>query len=831
MKSWLLFLRLVLATAFGLFSAGLLLIAAAYLYVAPDLPSTDQLRDVQFQVPLRVYTRDGLLMAEFGEKRRTPAAYDAVPPLMIQAFLGAEDDRFFQHPGVDYQGLVRAALELVRTGEKRQGGSTITMQVARNFFLSAEKSYLRKLTEIFLALKIERALDKQEILALYLNKIYLGHRAYGIAAAAQVYYGASLDQLTIPQIAMIAGLPKAPSRDNPISNPERALIRRNYVLSRMHELGALDDTQYQTAIRTPDDARLHTQTSAVEASFAAEMVRAEMVTRYGAEAYTSGLQVYTTLDSQRQQAATNALRGALLEYDQRHGYRGAESHVELTTDADEAHWREALGNYPPVGGLPAGLVITVETEQAQVYTMDYGLLNLSWDGMRWARPYLSPNHRGAAPGKPADILKPGDLIRLQNTADGKWQLAQIPEVEGALVSLLPGDGALVALAGGFDFNRSKFNRAVQAERQPGSSFKPFVYSAALEKGYTAASIINDAPVVFDDPSLETTWRPENYSGKFYGPTRLREALVHSRNLVSVRLMRSIGPDFAIEHARRFGFDPARLPRNLSLALGSGSATPLEMARGYAVFANGGYRIKPYLIERVLDANGNTIETAQPLVACTDNCDPASSATPDAETDTTDAVADNSDNGDPADTDPSMPGNTDVTALPPPSLPAPRMLNPQNAYLMSSMMRDVIQRGTGRRARALGRSDLSGKTGTTNDQRDAWFCGFNAALVTTAWVGFDQVHPLGAGETGSRAALPMWIAYMEKALQGVPTAILPPPPGMVTVRIDPNTGLLPAPGQDSSLFETFRVDQVPKQMAEDGAPTTPEDTTTETDPLF
>ena len=823
MKSWLLLLRLVLASAFGLLTAILLAVAGAYLYVASNLPSAEDLRDIQLQVPLRVYSRDGLLLAEFGEQRRTPVAYEAIPPIMIQAFLGAEDDRFFQHPGVDYQGLLRAALELVRTGEKRQGGSTITMQVARNFFLSTEKSYLRKITEIFLAFKIERNFSKEEILALYLNKIFLGQRAYGVAAAAEVYYGATLDQLTIPQVAMIAGLPKAPSRDNPVSNPRQAEIRRNYVLSRMHQLGSIDAGQYQEALETPDNARLHAKAAELEAAYAAEMVRAEMVRRYGTEVYTSGYQVITTLEGPRQLAATQALRGALLDYDQRHGYRGPETRVELAADSDEFHWRTLLLNHAPLGGLPAGLVLAVKEDGARVYSSDFGLLELPWETLRWARPFVSANQRGAAPTRPTDVLKEGDIIRLQATAPGEWRLAQVPEVEGALVSLRPGDGALVALVGGFDFSRSKFNRAVQAERQPGSSFKPFVYSAGLERGFTTASIINDAPVVFDDPSLETTWRPVNYSGRFYGPTRLREALVHSRNLVSVRLLQDIGAGYAIEHARRFGFDIARLPRNLSLALGSGTATPLEMARGFAVFANGGFLVEPYLIERVLDAHGKLLEATQPLAACPDcgEQDVAPSQEQEAQPDLAagDVIL--------------HPGET-AADLPeePASLPAPRVLSPQNAYLMTSMMQDVIQQGTGRQARSLGRGDLAGKTGTTNDQRDAWFCGYNAALVTTTWVGFDQLQPLGSGETGGRAALPMWIAYMEQALQGVPSAQQAPPAGLVTVRIDPATGLLPAPGQTKTLFETFRVGEVPRQAAEQSSqPDVPDAGEPQAEPLF
>jgi penicillin-binding protein 1A len=718
--------------------------------------------------------------------------------MVINAILATEDDRFFEHPGVDYQGLLRAAMELIRTGEKRQGGSTITMQVARNFFLSSEKTYLRKLTEILLALKIERQLSKQEILELYLNKIYFGHRAYGIAAAAQVYYGVSIDELTLAQTAMIAGLPKAPSANNPVSNPERALERRDYILGRMYVLGFIDSEQYRAALQEPDVASLHKAAVAVEAPYVAEMARAYMVERYGEDAYVAGYQVTTTLAGERQNAATAAVRSGLLTYDRRHGYRGVVRHVELDPRAGEDELEAVLADLTPVGGLQPAVVTEMREKSATVYLAGQGRVELGWEGLSWARAYRTANSRGPAPETAGEVLKQGDLVYAAQASDGSWSLAQPPEVSGALISIRPRDGAIQALVGGFDFYQSKFNRATQAQRQPGSSFKPFVYSAALSKGYTLASLFNDAPVVFNDPSLETTWRPENYSGKFYGPTRMREALTHSRNLVSIRLLQAIGAAYAAEYVQRFGFKPEQIPRNLSLALGSGVATPLEMARAYSVWANGGFLVEPFFVAEIRDAEDRVVFQAKPPVAC-----------PECTTEQTEqpapamiAVRAEAEPGPIADQAPAQ-----APAL------AERVVDAANVYLMTSMMQDVIKRGTGRRAMQLGRKDLAGKTGTTNDQRDAWFCGFNAELVSTVWVGFDRVHPLGSGETGGRAALPIWMDYTGKALDGVPEAVLPQPSGLVTVRIDPRTGMRLPSGQTGGIFEVFRPEHVPEQVSE------------------
>lgn len=764
-------------------AATAILAAVLYTRIEPQLPPIDVLRDVQLQEPLRVYTRDRRLLAEFGEKRRTPVQIADVPDGLVQAFLAAEDDNFFTHTGVDFMGLMRAAVELVRTGKKRQGGSTITMQVARNFFLSSEKTYLRKLTEILLAFKIEGSLSKGEILELYLNKIYLGQRAYGVEAAARVYYGQSIGELSMARMAMIAALPKAPSRINPINNPEAAVDRRNYILGRMRQLGYIDTPAYEAAVAEPDGARLHKVQAEVSASYVAEMVRHEMVQRYGPSAYTSGFEVLTTLDSGRQEAANRALRMGLLDYSRRHGFRGSEGDVNL--DELPAGERQAvLASYPTVGGLQAGLVTGVGEQSIEVLLTSAATVTVDWEGMSWARPYKGVNRMGKAPKLASDIVSLGDIVRLEHASDDVWKLAQLPGVEGALVSLRPVDGAIDALVGGFDFNNSKFNRVSQAQRQPGSSFKPVIYSAALEHGFTPASIINDAPVVFDDPRLESTWRPENYSGQFHGPTRLREALYRSRNLVSIRILRTIGPNFAAEYAEHFGFAADRLPKDLTLALGSATVTPLQMARAYAVLANGGYLVEPYFILRIHDASGNVVFQARPVVACP-HC-PAQ----------LDAI--------------NTPGSV--------ALPLAQVeLSPQNVWLMTSMMRDVIQRGTGRKARVLGRTDLAGKTGTTNDQKDAWFSGFNHAQVATAWVGYDKLEPLGRGETGGRAALPVWIDYMRFSLQDVAEKKQEPPEGLVTVRIDPATGLLAGSGQRNAIFETFREAQVPQESS-DSMPT-------------
>ncbi|OBS08214.1 transpeptidase-transglycosylase [Acidihalobacter prosperus] len=806
-------------------TVGALAAAFAYLYFAPNLPDVAALRDVQYQVPLKVYSADGKLVAEYGEKRRDPLRFDQIPPTLVHAFLAAEDANFYEHPGVSIRGLLRATFELIKTGQKRQGGSTITMQLARNFFLSDKKTYSRKIRELFLALKIEKALTKDQILEIYLNKIYLGNRAYGVGAAAHVYYGKNVKDLSVAQMAMIAGLPKAPSAYNPIADPSRALERRGYVLTRMHDLGFIDRTQYQQAMQAPITASLHGTDIEAPAPYLAEMVRQEMYNRYGDRAYTDGFKVYTTILARDQIDAVHALRNDLIAYTERHGYRGPEAKVKLDAGALKAWradltrmpaagasasgqavpaWDAMLGRYAPVGGLPAALVVASGDKTAQVYLDGGQVVTLDLKDMSWAGAYISVNRVGPVPTRVDALLKPGDVIRVRDE-QGRWSLAQVPKVAGALVSLNPRNGAIVALVGGFDYYASKFNRVTQALRQPGSSFKPFVYSAALHDGYTPATLVNDAPVVVKDSALEGVWRPENYERNFNGPTRLRLGLVHSLNLVSIRVLQSIGIDYALKYASRFGFDPARLPHNLTLALGSASVTPLEMATGYAVFANGGYRVKPFYIERIVGGDGSVLYQAQPDTVCEPDC-PASAAA------TAPAAPLPADTTGPAVATPLPPAGTlahGATTSVPAIKPAMRVISAGNAYQMTSMMKDVIRMGTGRAALRLHRADLAGKTGTTNDQVDAWFSGFNSDLVTTAWVGFDGNQPLGHAETGARAALPMWMGFMGAALAGKPEATMPQPQGIVTVKIDPKTGLLASPGEADAIFETFREGHLPK----------------------
>ncbi len=775
-------------------------------YVVPKLPDIDTLRDVQLQVPLRIYSSEQSLIAEFGEKRRTPVAIDEVPEPIILACLAAEVDRFYKLPGVDWQGILRAVVTLLKTGEKKQGGSTITMQVARNFFLSREKTYLRKLNEIFLAFKIERNLSKDEILELYLNKIYLGQRAYGIVAAAQIYYGAELFELTLPQIAMLAGLPKAPSTTNPITNPEAAQQRRQYVLDRMLRVGFISEDEYKSAIDEPLSASLHATQVDLDAPYVAEMVRKDLIDLHGEDVYTSGLNVYTTLIDRNQTAANHALRKALLEYDERHGYRGAEQHIELQAGMTGNDWGKILSEYSVVNGLYPGLVVSLAEKSIGVYMTGIGVIEVDWPGLSWARKYITENRRGAAPVKAEQIVQTGDIVRIIEDSEGNWRLSQIPSVEGGLISLDPHNGAILALVGGFNFYHSKFNRVTQAFRQPGSGFKPFIYSAALAAGETAASIFNDAPVVFSDPGIEDEWRPENYGRDYKGPMRMREALTQSRNLVSIRLLNKIGVPFALEHVARFGFDTQRLPKNLSLALGSGEISLWEQARAYAVFANGGFMIEPYYIDHIVDAGGQTVVTANPRTVC-ETCPEAqvieTAGMPQAVADSATAV-----DGDAMDGDSAAANNATMYIVEPEIRHAERVIDARNIWIMNSITRDVVQRGTGQRARVLGRTDLSGKTGTTNDQRDAWFSGFNGDVVAISWVGFDKFLPLGSRETGARAALPMWIEYMKVALEGKAENILQRPEGLVNVRINPDTGKPASADDAAAFFEVFRSEFAP-----------------------
>ncbi len=787
----------------------MLMASAAYVYVADSLPDVATLKTIQLEAPMRVYSRDGRLMAEFGEKRRIPVVYGQIPEQVVQAFVAAEDDRYFQHIGVDYQGLLRAAFKVAMTGEKTQGGSTITMQVARNYLLTREKTYIRKIREIFIALNMERVLSKAEILELYLNKIFLGHRAYGVASAAEVYYGRTLAQLSLDQAATLAGLPKAPSSDNPVTSPSRAKSRRDYVLRRMAELGFINEQDYISAREVPVLASLHGPTVAQPAPYLAEMVRAEMLDRFGTAAYDAGYKVTTTADSRLQGLAVNAVRNAVLAYDRRHGFRGVLDHRcewqrEAAPDAEIA---ATLNQYPRVARMELALVREVNEDSAQLEVRALGPVELTLEGVKWGKPYIDEARVGDEPTAVSDVVSVCDVLYVARTAEGTWELAQPPVAQSALVAMDPDDGAVVALVGGYDFNNNKFNRAVQARRQPGSSFKPFVYSAALDNGFTAATLVPDSPVVFDDPLLEDTWRPENYSGRFAGPMRLREALVKSRNLVSIRVLREMGLNSALRHFEHFGFDTTRLPRDLSLALGSAAMAPMEMAAAYSVLASGGFRTEPYFIQRVETADGELLFEADPLVVCAE-CTVIHERAADAPQASIVQAS--------ARMAPEMPVSDEFACYGEPQYMykysqdhlASRTVSPQNIYLISDMMRDVIRRGTGVRANELGRTDLSGKTGTTNDQRDAWFSGFNADLVATVWVGFDDLSELGPAEVGGVAALPAWKEFMGTALEGVPNHIVPQPYDLVRVKISSESGLLASRHTPQWMYEVFRTRNVP-----------------------
>jgi penicillin-binding protein 1A len=791
---------------------GLSALGVAWLLYGRDLPDVESLRDVQLQVPLRVFTADGRLIGVFGEKRRIPVLLSEMPVCLEHAFLAGEDARFYEHPGVDYQGITRAAWSLLTTGEKSIGGSTITQQLARNFFLTTEKTFTRKIKEIFLALRIERELSKKEILELYMNKIFLGYRAYGVGAAAEVYYGKSPGQLSLAQCAMVAALPKAPSRINPITSPERAVERRNYVLGRMMELGFIEQAAHDQAVNETERAYYHGAIADISAPYVAEMVRVRALDLLGMEAYTGGYEVYTTIDSHLQTAANLAVSKGLEEYDQRHGFRGPEAHIDLADKVNTEAWQDVLEPYRPVSGLEPGLVIEVEDSLALVYLRNGQTVALTLDHMKWAAPFIDRDRTGKVPETVGDIMQPGDIVRARLNDDGSWRLGQLPEVEAALVSLDPQTGDIRALVGGYDFARSKFNRVVQGRRQPGSSFKPFVYSAALENGFTVASLVNDAPIVLEDSQLERTWKPQNFSEKFYGPTRLREAMVNSRNLVSIRLLRAIGIETAVSYITRFGFEREELPANLTMALGTASLTPLSMARGYAVFANGGYRVEPEFVRRIADMAGTTIYQTWPTIIC-DDCQPeeVAAAPPEPEEERTEPEfrpLDIAAGKDAVDNDMALPRSTRTGPIETERSYAEPAVTPQNAYLVRSMMMDVVRRGTGARAMELGRQDLAGKTGTTNEQRDAWFSGYNDALVTSVWVGFDNHEPLGRRELGGRAALPVWMEYMAVALQGV--ADKPPemPEGLARARIDPDTGLLARLDDDGAIMELFEAGRLP-----------------------
>jgi penicillin-binding protein 1A len=764
---------------------------AARWYFTPELPDVSTIRDLQLQVPLRVYTRDDRLIGEFGAERRAPLRYDEFPQRVIDAFLAAEDDRFFEHPGIDWQGTLRAGLALALTGQKSQGGSTITMQLARNVFLSPERSYTRKFKEMLLALQMEKELSKQEILELYLNKIFLGQRAYGVGAAAQVYFNRPASELSLSQAAILAGLPKAPSRDNPVASPERARDRRDYVLRRMRDLNRISELEYQAALAEPVEVHAAVPAVDVDARYVAEMVRAELYAQLGENAYTDGLVVHTTLDSRQQEALNGALRGAVMAYEERHGWDGPEARLpdQLLLQGVPRKDLPAQGldgyfdSLPLAAGLEPAAVLSFSTESLHLIGRGQTLYELAPEDFKWA---------GLSSKK---TLAPGDVVRVRRDGE-RFRLAQLPKVQAAMVALDPGNGAILALAGGFDFLQNKYNRAVQGMRQAGSGFKPFLYASAFDFGFSPASVLLDAPVVHEEAGMGGAWRPENYGGDFKGPMRLREALVQSRNLVSVRLLQAVGVEQARDSIARFGFPRERIPDNLSMALGSGSYSPLEMARAYAVLANGGFLVTPYVIQDVRGPRG-LVSEAKPLRACPECAEQI--------------VAGNAQiaaEADPA--APPQPTNTvSADGL------APRVVSPQTVWLVDDILRDVTVRGTAARARELGRNDIAGKTGTSNDETDAWFYGFTPGLVAVSWVGYDQPEPLGKGEVGGRAALPMWMDFMRVALKDVPEQPRPRPAGLVSVRIDPVSGRLAPAGDPNAIFESVQADRV--QSLEGPAP--------------
>ena len=720
------------------------LIALVVTLIYPQLPSLDILTDYRPKIPLRIYTTDGALIGEFGEERRALVKIKEVPLIMRQAILAAEDDRFYQHGGVDYMGVARAAIANLTSGGAREGASTITMQVARNFFLSSEKTLTRKLSEAMLAMKIEHSLSKDQILELYINQIYLGQRSYGFATASQLYFGKPLAQINIAEAAMLAGLPKAPSRYNPVVNPKRAKIRQQYVLRRMHDLHYINDSEFQTALQQPLHVRHDLQVAEVKADYVAELVRQSLFERYQDQVYSSGIKVYTTLRRADQEAANFALRQGVLDYDRRHGYRGAEGFIDLQHDGalPDDVLESALEDVDEVAGLLPAVVLDASPTKVKAYHKNGETVEIRGDGLRFAQKFLVPH---------SDIktyLRRGSLIRIMPGDKGGWQIVQLPQVEAAFVSADPHDGAIRAMVGGFDFNRNKFNHVTQAWRQPGSSFKPFIYSAALEKGFTPATIINDAPLSLPGANAGEPWEPKNYDGKMEGPMRLRTALTKSKNLVSVRILQSITPEYAQDYITRFGFGAAQHPPYLTMALGAGSVTPIQMVAGYSIFANGGYRVQPYFIDRVVDGRGAVL----------------------------------------AQTKPARAGET-----------AERAIDARNAFIMTTLMQDVVRHGTAIKAMQLGRHDLAGKTGTTNDQVDAWFCGFNSNLVAVSWIGFDRPRSLGGSETGGQAALPIWISYMGKALKNVPESQYATPDGISVININPVNGMRTSEGGIPEYF--------------------------------
>lgn len=731
-----------------------------YFYMDAQLPDVSKLKDIHLQQPMRILDREGGLIAQFGEKQRIPLSFEEIPKPLIDAVLATEDARFYDHPGVDPVGLARAAFIVIKSGRKAQGASTITMQVARNFYLTRRKTFSRKLREMLLALKIDRELPKEKILSLYLNKIFFGNRAYGVGAAAAIYYGKRINELTLAQMAMLAGLPQSPSRNNPLRNPEAALDRRNHVLERMYELHKISRKQYEESIAEPVTARYHRMKIDLEAAYVASAVRQNMFNHYGDAIYEMGLAVTTSISAPIQKAARNALQSGLIDYSLRHGYWGPEGHVD---DINSEDLTAIFKPFIKIKQLPLAIVTEVTNDHIIATTQTEGPVYIGWGGLNWARRHLDNNRLSGFPQRATDVARVGDIIRVQSY-NGSWRLAQWPKVQGAMIVLDPKTSEVLAMVGGFSYEKSAFNRVTQAKRQPGSSFKPFIYSAALSKGMTLATIINDAPIVLKDSGENSLWRPMNDTHKFYGPTRVREGLIQSRNLVSIRLLQKTGIHYTLNYLEKFGFNPSEMAHTLSLALGSAEVSPDELSRGYNVFANGGYLRNNRLILSYRYNGSDLIQ--EPIVP---DCN----------------LGETSKNN--ACIEPSI--------------------TPQNDYLITSALQDVIQYGTGRAARILKRQDIAGKTGTTNNQTDAWFAGFNRDLVAVVWVGYDDLRSLN--EYGADVALPIWIDFMSQALKNKPETELIPPPGIVSIRINKRTGRPTNANDPSAMFESFSQESTPK----------------------
>jgi len=760
-------------------------ISSLNIYISEKLPQAQEIREIELQVPLKVFTSDSKLIGEFGEKRRSALKFEDIPPYFVEAVLAAEDDEFFSHSGVSYTGLIRSVFRLLVSGEVQGGGSTITMQVAGNYLTGRDVNLFRKIKDIFLAYRLEKIYSKEEIFEFYVNRIFLGNRAYGIASASEVYYGTTIKDLNLAQWAMIAGLPKAPSSMNPLVNPRRALIRRNWILTRMLDLGSIHPEQYDLAIKAPISATYHGLVSEVEASYFSEIIRRYMISEYGLDAYKEGLEVYTTIDSKLQNLAVSALKEGLEKYDKRHGFRSPENYKDLFPEdffsqdisyrlsliaeskslpvgISEVPEEEPLDNiYNLLNNLTTTdnkfpvLVLSVE-DNLVVISGDRTVVQLAWtSNLGWARPYINEDQRGPRPKSYSELLQEGDLVWLeQDKIKSSLSLTQIPEVQGSIVAMDPNNGEVKALVGGYDFFLSKYNRATQSSPLLGSNYKPFLYASALDAGLTASSLINDAPIVFEDEALEDKWRPRNASGRFYGPTRLREALLQSVNLVSIRLLREIGIERVRDYSQNFGFQLEELNSDLSLALGTASLSPIKNVAAYSVFANGGKSVEPYFISKITDRTGNTIFQKE-------------------------------------------------------DIEINQAIDPRIAFIIKDILQEAASRGTAKKVKELGRSDLAGKTGTTNEAESTWFTGFNESLVTTVWVGFDQPKSLGNREFGSSTALPIWMDFMQPNIDNLPKNKNLPPKGIVSIKIDKKTGLKAESDSRNSIFEYYLEEHLPR----------------------